>query len=78
MKTVQYTVTHVGDLVHGMVHIILEKTQLRILDQNVTGTLYCEILEQDFVPQMPNHFDNSFRLIDDNAAPHTVGNKNGD
>ena len=32
--------------------------------------LYCEILEQELVPHMRNHFAHNSVLVDDNAAPH--------
>ena len=46
--------------------------QLRILEQNVIGALYCEIPEQDFVPHVHNHFANNLVLVDDNAMPCRV------
>ena len=45
------------------------KAQLRVLEQNVTGALYCEIPEQDLVPHVHNHFANNLVLVDDNAVP---------
>ena len=47
----------------------LGKMHLRMLEQNVTGALYCEIPEQDLVPHVHNHFANNSVLVDDNAMP---------
>ena len=68
---VQGQVAHGGGSVRvwGGVHY-LGKTQLRILEQNVTGALYREILEQDLVSHMRNHYGNNWMLVDDNARPH--------
>ena len=41
-----------------------------LLVQNVTGVLDCEVLEQDLIPHIHNHFANNSVLVDDNAAPH--------
>ena len=38
--------------------------------QNVTVALYCEILEQELVPHIHNHFAHNSVLVGDNAAPH--------
>ena len=46
----------------------LGKMQFHILEQNVTGALYCEISEQDLVPRVHNHFANNSILVDDNAV----------
>ena len=32
--------------------------------------LYLEILEQDLVSHMSNHYSNNWMLVDDNPAPH--------
>ena len=71
MKTVQDQVTHGGDSVHlwGGVHY-LGKTEFRIIGQNVTGALYCEILELDVVPDVHNHVANNSVLVDNAATPH--------
>ena len=63
--------THGGDSVHvwGGVHYP-GKTQFRILGENGTGALYCEILELCVVPDMYNHVANNSVLVDDTAAPH--------
>ena len=65
----QDDVKYGGCLIHvwSGVHY-LGKTQLCILRQNVTGALYCEILEQNLVPHVHNYSTNNLVLIDDNAA----------
>ena len=47
----------------------LGKLHLRMLGQNVTGALYCEIPEQDLVPHVHNHFANNSVLVYHDAVP---------
>lgn len=46
------------------------KSQLVILDQNVTGAVYTQILDQNLVPWARGLFGNNFRYQDDNAPSH--------
>ena len=48
----------------GVVCTILEKTNLYF------RALYREILEQNLVSHMSNHYGNNWMLVDDNAVPH--------
>ena len=68
---VQGRVAHGGGSVHvwGAVHY-LGKMPLRVLDRNVTGQLYRDILQGDLVPHMCMHYANNWSLADDNAKPH--------
>ena len=67
----QGVVAYGGGSVHvwGAIHYH-GKPDIRILDQNVTGPLYLDILEHSLVPNMRLHYGNNWIMVDDNAPPH--------
>ena len=67
----QENVAYGGGSVHvwgGICH--LGKATLRVLDRNVTGLFYRQILEEDLVPHAGPWYANNWILADDNARPH--------
>ena len=46
------------------------KSELVILDENVTGAVYRQILDQNLVPWARGIFGSNFRYQDDNAPAH--------
>ena len=46
------------------------KRELVILDQNVTGAMYRQILDQNLVPWAHGIFGDNFRHQDDNTSAH--------
>ena len=45
-------------------------SDLVVLDRNVTGVLYRDILDKNLIPFARQHFQDNFRYQDDNASTH--------
>ena len=67
----QGAVAHGGGSIHVWGAIFYQgKSELRVLDQNVTGRVYLDILQNNLVPGVRKHYGNNWILVDDNARPH--------
>ena len=67
----QGAIAHGGGSVHIWGAICYQgKSEIRVLDQNVTGHLYLDILQNNLVPDARQHYGNNWILVDDNARPH--------
>ena len=64
-------VAHGGGSVHILGAIRYQgKPDICVLDQNVTGRLYLNILQNNLVPNMRQYYGNNWILVGDNAISH--------
>ena len=67
----QGAVAHGGGSIHVWGAIYYQgKSEIRILDQNVTGRMYLDILQNNLVPDVRQHYSNNWILADNKARPH--------